>query len=685
LQKNNKDYKPQIDGLRALAVLPVIFFHAGFNLFKGGFVGVDVFFVISGYLITTIILKEILKGRFSLTDFYIRRSRRILPILYLITFLTIPFSVFLMGGEDLKFFSKEVISVIIFLSNFFFWKNTGYFSPNSELQPLLHTWSLGVEEQFYIFFPLFVIFSYKFFKKKIVILISIFLLISFILSQIGGNFKIQNLSSNSPYLLLPFKYFWQAGSANFYLPFGRIWEILAGSLVAIFLFKNKIQEKSVNSYLSLFGFMLIIFSVIFFDKNLQYPSIFTLLPVAGTLLIIVFATRLTILNKFLSVKPLVLTGLISYSLYLWHQPIFAFNRIYFDANLSIFHSLLLIIISLMLSVISWKFIEVPFRNKNFINNKKIVLYLLLSSTIILFLSFLIYFEKIKSKQPFLPQSIINSFKAENKKGCFDIDYAHLENNKKWYCEIGDLAQNKLSFAIMGDSHALALKPAFYSSALDNNKKGIFVGFSGCPALLDVYSIRAERNVRNCKKLNEKLFNYIKKSEIKKIFLISKWSYYTVGNYDKTNFNHISKNKKFFSNEDNSKLAFVYGLENTIKKYNDLGVEVVFLNQVPVQVFEPISAYSNSINKKSRKINMDKLTSLSVGYNKHLSLQKFIRQELSLLRGKNYNFNIINFDSFFCNNKKCKFGNNKFSYYADKNHLSIFGASAIKNKIEIFLK
>ena len=186
-------------------------------------------------------------------------------------------------------------------------------------------------------------------------------------------------------------------------------------------------------------------------------------------------------------------------------------------------------------------------------------------------------------------------------------------------------------------------------------------------------------------MNEKLFNYIKKSEIKKIFLISKWSYYTVGNYDKTNFNHISRNKKFFSNEDNSKLAFVYGLENTIKKYNDLGVEVVFLNQVPVQVFEPISAYSNSINKKSRKINMDKLTSLSVGYNKHLSLQKFIRQELSLLREKNYNFNIINFDSFFCNNKKCKFGNNKFSYYADKNHLSIFGASAIKNKIEIFLK
>ena len=685
MQRNNKDYKPQIDGLRALAVLPVIFFHAGFSFFKGGFVGVDVFFVISGYLITTIILKEVLKEKFNLTHFYIRRSRRILPILYLITFLTIPFSVLLMGGEDLKFFSREIISVIIFLSNFFFWKNTGYFSPNSDLQPLLHTWSLGVEEQFYIFFPLFVIFSYKFFKKKITILISIILLISFILSQIGGKFKIQNLSSSPPYLFLPFKYFWQAGSANFYLPFGRIWEILAGSLVAIYLFKNKIQEKSINSYLSLFGFMLIIFSIVFFDKNLQYPSIFTMLPVVGTLLIIIFATRLTILNKFLSLKPLVLTGLVSYSLYLWHQPIFAFNRIYFDTNLSILHSLLLIIISLILSVISWKFIELPFRNKNFINNKKIVLCLLLSSTTILFLSFLIYFEKIKSKQPLLPQSIINSFKAENKKDCFDIDYAHVKDKKKWYCEIGDLSQSELSFAIMGDSHALALKPAFYSSALDNNKKGIFVGFSGCPALLGVYSIRPERNVRNCKELNKKLFNYIKNSKIKKIFLISRWSYYTVGNYNKTNFNHISKNKKFFSNEDNSKLAFVFGLENTIKNYNDLEVKIVFVNQVPLQVFDPRSAYSNSINKKNNKINMDKLTSLSVDYNKHLSLQKFFLRELSLLRAKNYNFSIINFDSFFCNNEKCKFGNNKFSYYADRSHLSIFGARAIKNKIEIFFK
>ena len=135
-----KDYKPYVDGLRALAVLPVIFFHADFALFKGGYIGVDVFFVISGYLITNIIIKDLLKKKFILKDFYLRRVRRILPVLYFVTLISLISSLFLMSNEEINFFSKQVISVILFYSNFFFWKNTGYFDPNSEIQPLLHTW-----------------------------------------------------------------------------------------------------------------------------------------------------------------------------------------------------------------------------------------------------------------------------------------------------------------------------------------------------------------------------------------------------------------------------------------------------------------------------------------------------------------------------------------------------------------
>ena len=157
-----KEYKPQIDGLRALAVLPVILFHAGFDTFEGGFVGVDIFFVISGYLITKLILEDINKKKFNLNNFYLRRARRLLPALFVVILITIPFSVVLMSNDQLIFYSKQIFSVIFFISNLFFWKNSGYFDPESDLQPLLHTWSLAVEEQFYIFFPILLILIFKY-------------------------------------------------------------------------------------------------------------------------------------------------------------------------------------------------------------------------------------------------------------------------------------------------------------------------------------------------------------------------------------------------------------------------------------------------------------------------------------------------------------------------------------------
>ena len=190
-------YRPEIDGLRAIAILLVIFYHAELtifedNIFHSGFIGVDIFFVISGYLITNIIISDLYKNKFNLSNFYIRRSRRILPVLFFVTLTSITASIFFMSVEEIKFFSRQTISVVLFLSNFFFWKNTGYFDPNSELQPLLHTWSLGVEEQFYIFFPIFLILIWNFYKKKLVLTLFLISFFSLILCQLGGNFKIIN-------------------------------------------------------------------------------------------------------------------------------------------------------------------------------------------------------------------------------------------------------------------------------------------------------------------------------------------------------------------------------------------------------------------------------------------------------------------------------------------------------------
>ena len=331
-----KDYKPQIDGLRALAVLPVIFFHAGFKSFEGGFVGVDIFFVISGYLITKLILEDLYNNKFNLGNFYLRRARRLLPALFFVILTTIPFSIFLMSNDQLIYYSKQIFSVIFFISNFFFWKNSGYFDPESDLQPLLHTWSLAVEEQFYIFFPIFLILMFKYFKKKITTSLVIIALISLSLSQIGGNFKYNNLLGSFPFFILPFDFFWQAGSANFYLPFGRAWELILGSMIALVLRKKEIKQKKNNNFLSITGFLLIIISIFFYSKDIQYPSIFTLLPCLGTALIIIYTEKKTLLFKILTYKPIVFLGLVSYSLYLWHQPILSLSKIHFGSELSIF-------------------------------------------------------------------------------------------------------------------------------------------------------------------------------------------------------------------------------------------------------------------------------------------------------------------------------------------------------------
>jgi len=674
-----KKYAPHIDGLRALAVLPVILFHADFELFKGGYVGVDIFFVISGYLITNIIIFDLQKNAFSIKDFYLRRSRRILPALFFVVLISLVLGIFIIPESEISFFSKQALSVVIFLSNFFFWKNTGYFSPNSDLQPLLHTWSLAVEEQFYIFFPIFLLFVWKLKFKKIFYILLTISGLSFLLSQLGGNFKIQNLNLNYPFFNLPFEIFWQAGSANFYLPFGRIWELLAGSLVSIYLFNYKINNRFKNNFLSLLGVSLILISIFLYGDGIQYPSIFTLLPVVGTVLIILFATNNTVLNKVLSFKPIVFLGLISYSFYLIHQPMFAFNRIYFGVNLSFFHSLFIILVSFILAIFSWKFIETPFRQKNKVSNKNLIKSLGTLSAVIISISFLMNSHLNKFKKEKLSQIIINSFETEKSNGCFDLEFAHLKD-RNWFCKIGD-EDKKISFVLTGDSHALAIKPGFHKAAIEKNLSGIFVGYSGCPSLINVFSVRPDQRQRNCKKLNDKIFLYVKQKNINKIFLVSKWSYYTEGNYEKTNFNYVSQNENMFSNKRISRKAIQEGLRVTLEKYNQIGTKVYLVDQIPLQVYDPKYAFSRS--STSGKVNLSKLNEYGVEYSKHKIIQKFITTIKDELR-EDYQFENINFDKYFCGTGKCKIGDQLRSYYIDKNHLSIKGANKLTDVIKDFL-
>ena len=349
LSYHESTYRTEIDGLRAIAVLSVILFHAGFKLFSGGFVGVDVFFVISGYLITSIILREKQAGTFSILHFYERRARRILPGLFFIMLFCLPLAWFVLLPDQLVDFSKSLEAVPLFISNLFFWKNTGYFSANTEEVPLIHTWSLGIEEQFYLFFPLFLIFFWRIGHKKLMILIATLILISLFISE----YFVQ-----------------QRPSAAFFFIFPRAWELLIGSILAYSAFKkielHEYLSLGCNRLISMSGFLMIILSICMFSKNTPFPGLYALIPVVGTALIIGFSLPKTFVYQFLSNQYMVKIGLISYSAYLWHQPLFSFVRIYSLESAPQYVFILFIGLTLLLAFFTWKYIEQPFRNrKNF--------------------------------------------------------------------------------------------------------------------------------------------------------------------------------------------------------------------------------------------------------------------------------------------------------------------------------
>ena len=363
------NYRPEIDGLRAIAVGVVILYHAqitifGNETFKGGFIGVDIFFVISGYLITSIIFKELITtGSFSFKHFYERRIRRILPVLIFVMLASLPFAWMYLLPINFIDFSKSILYSLGFSSNFYFWHSGEQYGAESGLlKPFLHTWSLSVEEQYYIFFPVLLIFIFKYFKQTLPIILFISLITSLLIADWGS----KNYTS-----------------ATFYFVHSRMWELLAGSLLAYYEITSGQRSKyqKLNRIFPSIGLFLILHSVFFFNDKMFHPSFFTLSPIVGVCLIIWFSSKDEIVTKILSTKLFVGIGLISYSLYLWHYPVFAFARIIEITEGSLLKKILLGITILILSIISYFLIERPSRNKN--NKFKIIISFIIISSFFL--------------------------------------------------------------------------------------------------------------------------------------------------------------------------------------------------------------------------------------------------------------------------------------------------------------
>lgn len=310
----------------------------------------DVFFVISGYLITTIIINELEKGKFSLANFYERRARRILPALVFVVLACLPAAWFLLTPSEMKRFSLSLVSVALFSSNILFWRQSGYFDTAAEFKPLIHTWSLAVEEQYYILFPVFLMLVWRFARRALIpILVALFTM-SLLLAELSVRT--------------------QPDAAFFLLP-TRGWELLLGAFCAFASRRMNVENRLLVETCSSVGLLLIALAVFSYDKNTYTPSLYTLVPTLGAALIIVFSGSGDQVSRLLSNRYLVLIGLASYSIYLWHQPLFAFLRHAVVGEPGLGAKMILIGLSFALGFVSLRLVEKPFRNRSRISSKSI--------------------------------------------------------------------------------------------------------------------------------------------------------------------------------------------------------------------------------------------------------------------------------------------------------------------------
>ena len=614
------EYRAEIDGLRAIAVVPVILFHAGIEPFTGGFIGVDVFFVISGYLITTLLVNDIENNKFSIIKFYERRARRILPAMFFVMLFCIPFALQWMTPDQLKDFSLSIVAVSLFISNLFFWRESEYFSTASEQKPMLHTWSLAVEEQYYLLFPIFLIFFWRFGKNRVFWIIVILSAISLMISEWGWR--------NQP-------------KASFYLAPTRAWELFAGSIAAFILGMRHIKG---NNFLSLVGLGGILFSIVYYNESTPFPSFHTLVPVLGTVLIILFSNKETFVAKLLSTKVLVSLGLISYSTYLWHQPLFAFARIRFfdELEMGLGTSLLIFALSIFLGYLTWRFIEKPFRKseiKAFEVSRTI--FVLASLGTLFFVSFGIGTNKYWAKKGYEGEHF-NAGCRFSPRGCFE----NLDATKK--------------VALWGDSYA-----NMFSQSLGKklNADGISLStyvLNSCPALIGATRNNSQNDFNmECSAFNEMAFSEISKHKFNIVIINNAYNWYFNG-----------------KNDDGSPILIyppgedlISSWQRTIKLLSKVTELVIFVTPHPT---------IEDFNKKLKLLKFSGIRDFSSNYEKIYQLRELM---ISAVQSGPKNILEINGLEWFCKESDCRILDDDWNTVLfDGSHLSSTFSPSVSDQI-----
>jgi len=663
-------YRAEIDGLRAIAVVPVILFHAGFDSFAGGYIGVDIFFVISGYLITALILREMENGTFSLVNFYERRARRILPALAFVVLVCLPFAWLWLPPKDLKAFAQSLVAVATFSSNILFWKQSGYFDTATELKPLIHTWSLAVEEQYYILFPLFLMVVWKFGKKVLVTSLLVVFLISILLGQWGA--------MNKP-------------AAAFYLLPTRGWEILIGAFCAFYLQSRPLQRDPgpLDQLMSMIGLGLIGVAVVNFDSTTLMPGFIALIPTLGTGLIILFGTPRTYVGRFLSLPWLVGTGLISYSVYLWHQSLFAFARHRMLTEPEEWVFMVLAVFSIKLGYLSWWFIEKPFRNRNAMNRKTIFAFSFASMALLAVMGMVgIAKDGFLNPKLGLAPNVEWSSLGEKIQTEGEICDRRKLAGSKWLsgCYFGAEDGNR-TVILYGDSHGQAISYALDEAFKKEKIRGLVIEVEGCE-LVPYFRLNRNLEVTDCEARFNELLALVHSLKAD-VIVASRWTFrlYPIegeslemlyrnrlGYVEKETYREydVLIGGKFYRDAETKEKY----LEKFLSALADASRTCFLLYPVPETAID-IERHNRFHFRKYGTV----LKDLSIPYEDYLTRNQFILNVFDKL--DLVNLKKVRVDEVFCNSfidGSCAVQVNGVPFYYDDDHLSLRGAELVVQEI-----
>jgi peptidoglycan/LPS O-acetylase OafA/YrhL len=629
------NFRKDITGLRAVAVIAVVLYHSEYLNISSGFLGVDVFFVISGYLITDKIISEINAGTFRFSVFYIKRARRILPALYLgLIFSTLVLIIFYFP-EDVEDFKRSMFYTLIFSSNVYFWNNINYFSPQIETRLLAHTWSLGIEEQFYFFLPLGLVIVYKLFKKDkhIEFLIFSAIILSFLITI-------------SDIFFIPV--------TKFYLLPTRLWEFLLGSLCSLVLTKNVFKK---NKNVSDISFLLLILSFFIFNKYDIHPGYITLLPTVATLIMIIFNEPSSIANRILENKTVQTIGLASYSIYILHYPIFSIDSYWLLANFfGTFQWLIdfvLIICSVCIGILAWKFVETPSRDETKFNNPKLVVSLIITSILILFVSTSSILNNFIEK-PFLETNFaIKSQPGNLNEICLITENIVIDPLN---C-IKDYGLEKNNYLVIGDSVAENLYWGIKDSLKESESVSL-MAVTGCIPLVTEYPEKLNNfESQKCTSNYLQINNIINSLDFEKIIIV----------YNYQEFKKFDYELEIFENSAN----YFFETLNSFQ-YDDFiitGQPVVWKENLKNIIFKEIKLGNKNFDIKDSKYLIDNLFEYEESYK---SLTNLFRYDY---------FSII---EFFCESGECarlSYENGKIQlFFEDAIHLSSFSSDNIAKEI-----